>query len=72
MRALRQYGEVKMQHAITRFRVPLVLLMAVGLVLGSLAAPAAATEGVGEDIDSVRAQTCLLYTSDAADDSSVV
>jgi len=46
-----------MQHAITRSRVWLVLLMTVGLILGSLAAPAAATEGGGDDVDSVRAQT---------------
>ena len=46
-----------MQHAITRSRVMLVLLMTVGLILGSLAAPAAATEGGDGDVDSVRAST---------------
>ncbi len=46
-----------MQHAITRPRVWLVLAMTAGLILGSLAAPAVATEGGGDDVDSVRAQT---------------
>jgi len=45
-----------MQHAITRSRVMPVLLMTVGLILGSLTAPATATEGGGDDVDSVRAQ----------------
>jgi hypothetical protein len=49
-----------MTYATTRTRVILVLLMAFGLILGSLAAPAAATgdgEGGGDDLDTVRAQT---------------
>ncbi len=42
-----------------RTRVLLVLLMALGLVLGSLAAPAAATsdEGGSDDLETVRSQT---------------
>jgi hypothetical protein len=47
-----------MQRAIGRSRVLLVLLMAFGLLLGSAAAPAAATGGgEGDDTESVRAQT---------------
>ena len=48
-----------MTSAMARTRVILVLLMALGLVVGSLAAPAAATsddDGSG-DLESVRAQT---------------
>ncbi len=58
MPALRQLGEVKMQRMNARPRVLLVLLMALGLTLGSFAAPVAATEGgSGDDLEAVRAQT---------------
>ncbi len=47
-----------MAHAMARTRVILVLLMALGLVLGSLVAPAAATsEEEGGDVEAVRAKT---------------
>jgi hypothetical protein len=58
MSALRQLGEVKMQRMNARPRVLLVLLMALGLTLGSVAAPVAATEGgSGDDLETVRGQT---------------
>ncbi len=49
-----------MTHAMPRTRALLVLLMTLGLMLGSLAAPAAATsggDGGGDDLESVRGQT---------------
>lgn len=47
-----------MQRMNARPRVLLVLLMALGLTLGSFGAPVAATEGgSGDDIEAVRAQT---------------
>ncbi len=50
-----------MNYAMPRTRVLLVLLMTLGLVLGSIAAPAAATsgsdDGGGSDLESVRTQT---------------
>ena len=51
--------EAPMTYVAARTRVFLVLLMALGLVLGSLAAPAAATsdEGGDDDLDTVRSQT---------------
>lgn len=47
-----------MTHATTRTRVLLVILMALGLVLGSMAAPAAATsDDDGGGVDTVRSKT---------------
>ena len=47
-----------MQRMNARPRVLLVLLMALGLTLGSVAAPVAATEGgSGDDLETVRGQT---------------
>ncbi|MEA3501670.1 MAG: hypothetical protein U9R47_02750 [Actinomycetota bacterium] len=47
-----------MTYPTPRSRVPLVLLMALGLVLGSMAAPVAATsDGDGAALEIVRAQT---------------
>ena len=48
-----------MTYVRQRMRVLLVLLMALGLVVGSLAAPSAATDGgsEGDDLETVRAQT---------------
>jgi len=58
MPALRQLGEVKMQRMNARPRVLLVLLMALGLTLGSVAAPVTAAEGgSGDDLETVRGQT---------------
>jgi len=58
MSALRQLGEVKMQRTHVRPRFLLVLLMALGLTLGSVVAPVAATEGgSGDDLETVRGQT---------------
>ena len=58
MSALRQLGEVKMQRTCARPRLLLVLLMALGLTLGSVAAPVAATDGgSGDDLEAVRGQT---------------
>jgi hypothetical protein len=58
MSALRQPGEVKMQRTNARPRILLVFLMALGLTLGSVAAPGAATEGgSSDDLEAVRAQT---------------
>jgi len=51
--------EAPMTYATARTRVILVLLMALGLVVGSLAAPAAATSDESDswDLETVRAQT---------------
>ena len=58
MSTLCQIGEVKMQRMNARPRILLVLLMALGLTLGSVVAPVAATEGdSGEDLETVRGQT---------------
>ncbi|MCL1693039.1 MAG: hypothetical protein M3096_05090 [Actinomycetia bacterium] len=46
-----------MTYVAARTRVILVLLMALGLVLGSLVAPAAATDEGGDDLETVRAKT---------------
>ena len=48
-----------MTYALARTRVILVLLMALALVVGSLAAPAAATssDDGNDDLETVRAQT---------------
>ena len=58
MSTLCQIGEVKMQRMNARPRILLVLLMALGLTLGSVVAPVAATEGdSGDDLETVRGQT---------------
>jgi hypothetical protein len=57
MSALRQIGEVKMQRMNVRPRVLLVLLMALGLMLGSVGAVTATEGGSGDDLETVRSQT---------------